>query len=104
MKFRLFGLMIGLVVLATLMSCQPKTDGASTSTEGTTAASSGKIVFIYVDTLTSKYESLQEKSKAIEARVMEAEKTQGERIAAFQRDAHRRQNPHRGLYARVVSY
>ena len=87
MKFRLFGLMIGLVVLATLMSCQPKTDGASTSTEGTTAASSGKIVFIYVDTLTSQYESLQEKSKAIEARVMEAEKTQGERIAAFQRDA-----------------
>ena len=58
MKFRLFGLMIGLVVLATLMSCQPKTDGASASTEGTTAASSGKIVFMASDKIIEAHYSL----------------------------------------------
>ena len=85
MNFRLFGSMIGMVVLATLLSCQPKTDAAATSED--TAATTGKIVFIRIDSLTSQYEALQEKSKELETRTLEAEKSQGERVAAFQRDA-----------------
>lgn len=86
MNFRLFGWMIGMVTLATLLSCQPKTEGDAAATS-TTAATSGKIVFIYVDTLTSQYTSLKEVSKELEERAIAAEQAQNERIAAFQRDA-----------------
>jgi outer membrane protein len=68
-----------------LLSCQPK-DAATEG--GTTSASSnaGNIVFIRLDSLTSQYSSLSEKTKALEARAIEADKGQNERVTAFQRD------------------
>ena len=85
MNFRLFGSMIGTMVLATLLSCQPQTDSTASS-EDATASTTGKIVFVRIDSLTNQYEALQEKSKEVEDRMLAAEKSQGERVAAFQRD------------------
>ena len=85
MNIRLFGYLTSIIVIGTLLSCQPK----ETATEGgaTTASSSaGNIVFIRLDSLTSQYTSLSEKTKALETRAIEADKGQNERVAAFQRD------------------
>ncbi|MEL6832586.1 MAG: OmpH family outer membrane protein [Bacteroidota bacterium] len=87
MNFRLFGSMIGMMVLATLLSCQPQTDSAASSGEATAAATTGKIVFIRIDSLTSQYEALKEKTQELETRASDAEQSQNERVAAFQRDA-----------------
>ncbi|WP_020538089.1 OmpH family outer membrane protein [Lewinella cohaerens] len=85
MNIRLFGYLTCIVALGTLLSCQPQ---AATTEEGTTTASSsvGNIVFIRLDSLTNQYASLSEKTKALEARAIEADKGQNERVTAFQRD------------------
>ena len=85
MNIRLFGYLTNILVLGMLLSCQPKeaaTEGGTT----TTSSSAGNIVFIRVDSLTSQYTSLSEKTKALEARAIDADKGQNERVAAFQRD------------------
>mgnify|MGYP001090513329 CR=1 FL=1 len=86
MNIRLFGYLTNILVLGMLLSCQPKE--AATEGGATTASSSsaGNIVFIRVDSLTSQYTSLSEKTKALEARAIDADKGQNERVAAFQRD------------------
>lgn len=86
MKLRLLGSMIGLTMLVALMSCQPQSTG-ETADASTATAGSGKIVYIRVDTLTNQYESLQEKTKELEARAVQADQAQNERVVAFQRDA-----------------
>ena len=86
MNFRHFGSIIGMLVLATLLSCQPQADSNDAGT-ASVAASTGKIVFVRIDTLTNQYEALQDKSKELEARAAGAEQSQNERVAAFQRDA-----------------
>ena len=73
-------------MLATLLSCQPQADSNDAGT-ASVAASTGKIVFVRIDTLTNQYEALQDKSKELEARAAGAEQSQNERVAAFQRDA-----------------
>lgn len=85
MNIRLFGYLTSIITLGMLLSCQPKeaaTEGGTT----TTSSAAGNIVFIRVDSLTSQYASLSEKTKALEARAMDADKGQNERVAAFQRD------------------
>ena len=79
--------MIGMVVLATLLSCQPQTDSAESSGETSATATTGKIVFIRIDSLTSQYEALKEKTQELETRAADADRSQNERVAAFQRDA-----------------
>lgn len=85
MNIRLFGYLTSIVALGTLLSCQPQ---AAATEEGTSTASSsgGNIVFIRLDSLTNQYASLSEKTKALEARAIEADKGQNERVNAFQRD------------------
>lgn len=84
MNIRLFSYLISIVALGTLLSCQPT--NTSSETDTTTETGPGNIVFIRVDSLTAQYTSLSEKTDALEARAMEADKSQNERISAFQRD------------------
>lgn len=76
-----------MLVLATLWSCQPQADSSDAGDSTAAATTTGKIVFIRIDSLTNQYEALQEKTKELEARATDAEQSQGERVAAFQRDA-----------------
>ncbi len=85
MNIRLFGYFTSIIVLGTLLSCQPK-DAATEGGTTTASSSVGNIVFIRLDSLTSQYTSLSEKTKALEARAIEADKGQNERVTAFQRD------------------
>jgi outer membrane protein len=85
MNIRLFGYFTSIIALGMLLSCQPK-DAATEGATTTANSSTGNIVFIRVDSLTSQYASLSEKTKALEARAMDADKGQNERVAAFQRD------------------
>lgn len=85
MNIRLFGYFTSIIALGMLLSCQPK-DAATEGATTTANSSKGNIVFIRVDSLTSQYTSLREKTKALEARAMDADKGQNERVAAFQRD------------------
>lgn len=86
MNIRLFGWMIGLVLTASLLSCQPK-ESAGTADTTTASATTGKIVYIRVDTLANQYESLQDMTRELEARAVAADQAQNERVVAFQRDA-----------------
>lgn len=87
MNIRLFGWMIGLVVAASLVSCQPQESANASEGTSTASATTGKIVYIRVDTLTNQYTALQEKTQALEARAVAADQAQNERVVAFQRDA-----------------
>lgn len=87
MNIRLFGWMIGLVVLASLLSCQPTESADTTDGTATANATTGKIVYIRIDTMANQYEALQEKTKELEAVAVAADQAQNERVAAFQRDA-----------------
>jgi outer membrane protein len=84
MNIRLFSYLISIVALGALLSCQPT--NTSTEADTTTQTGPGSTVFIRVDSLTAQYTSLSEKTGALEARAMEADKSQNERITAFQRD------------------
>ena len=85
MNIRLFGYLTSIIALGTLLSCQPK-EAATEGGANTGSSSAGNIVFIRLDSLTNQYTSLNEKTKALEARAIEADKGQNERVAAFQRD------------------
>lgn len=85
MNIRLFGYLTSIIALGTLLSCQPK-EAATEAGANTGSSSAGNIVFIRLDSLTNQYTSLNEKTKALEARAIEADKGQNERVAAFQRD------------------
>lgn len=85
MNIRLFGYLTSIIALGTLLSCQPK-EAATEGSTNTGSSSAGNIVFIRLDSLTNQYASLNEKTKALEARAIEADKGQNERVAAFQRD------------------
>lgn len=84
MNIRLLGYITGIIALGALMSCQPQSTAAEGGNAGSTTA--GNIVFIRLDSLTSQYTSLSEKTKVLETRAIEADKGQNERVNAFQRD------------------
>lgn len=83
MNFRLLGIVMGACALMMLSNCE---SASADSTEGATLSSTSKIVFIRLDSLTSQYGALKEKSEALEARAAAADKGQNERVTAFQRD------------------
>lgn len=84
MNIRLLGYMTGIIALGAMLSCQPQSTGEEGGSVNNGTA--GNIVFIRLDSLTTQYTSLSEKTKALEARAMEADKGQNERVNAFQRD------------------
>lgn len=85
MNIRLLSFLSSVVVLLGLSftACQSAaTDAPAT----TTATAKSNIVFIRLDSLTEQYAELQVMSKKLEAKATEADKSQNERVAAFQRD------------------
>ena len=84
MNIRLLSYLVAGCVMSVLVSCESGNNTAETAADPSTEM--GNIVFIRVDSLTAQYTSLSEKTKALEARAVEADKAQNERIAAFQRD------------------
>lgn len=72
-------------ILAGLSSCQGDTSTASTATNTTVTAKS-TIVFIRLDSISNQYTAFKAKLDELEVTKKTAEKTHGNRVAAFQKD------------------
>ncbi|PSR08390.1 MAG: hypothetical protein C7N36_22160 [Bacteroidetes bacterium] len=84
-RFFAFVLMACSLTAFGLVGCKP----AATPAEGATTAAAttpGNIVFIRLDSLTRQYTAFKEKQTILEAKAAEADKSQNERVAIFQRD------------------
>lgn len=86
MNIRFFSFLSSVVVLACLglTACQSPATETDTTSSVTTAKSN--IVFIRLDSLTKQYDALQAMSTKLEAKAAEADQSQNERVAVFQRD------------------
>lgn len=64
-----------------------KTTPATTTTDAPTAtATQGNIVYIRLDSLSNQYTAFKDMMSALEAKANEADKSQNQRVASFQRD------------------